>query len=165
MIGRIGPLVGEMIGFFGSDTRRIGHFLKVWGFAAAIGKLEGLDPETQEILEAAAVVHDIGIRPSEEKYGSSAGHYQELEGPPLAKEMLRRLGYPEGLTARVSFLVGHHHTYGSIDGIDYQILVEADFLVNISEDRMDADAVSRIRGKIFRTKTGLDFLDAQYPPA
>ena len=32
---------------------------------------------------------------------------------------------------RVEYLVGHHHTYKDIDGLDYQILVEADFLVNI----------------------------------
>lgn len=35
---------------------------------------------------------------------------------------------------RVSYLVGHHHTYDHIDGMDYQILVEVDFLVNFNEN-------------------------------
>mgnify|MGYP000340972515 FL=1 len=35
------------------------------------------------------------------------------------------------MTERVAYLIGHHHTYDKIEGMDYQILVEADFLVNI----------------------------------
>ena len=35
------------------------------------------------------------------------------------------------VTERVAYLIGHHHTYDKIEGMDYQILVEADFLVNI----------------------------------
>ncbi len=46
------------------DARRIQHFAKVHAFAALIGRAEGLDEETQLTLEAAALVHDIGIRPA-----------------------------------------------------------------------------------------------------
>lgn len=131
----IEKLIAEMIFCYHGDPKRIQHFIKVHDFARTIGVLENLDKETLFTLEAAAVVHNIGIHASEEKYGSAAGKYQELEGPPLAKEMLTRLGFPENVITRVCYLVGHHHTYQNIDGLDYQILVEADFLVNLYEDQ------------------------------
>ena len=107
-------------------------------------------------------MHDIGIKVSEQKYGSSAGHYQEIEGPSEAERLLADLGYDTELISRVSYLVGHHHTYSDIDGIDYQILVEADFLVNINEDNMDAAAIKSVRERIFKTKSGMEMLDNLY---
>ena len=78
----------EMIKYYAGDKKRINHFIKVHGYAKAIGEAEGLDERTMLILETAAYVHDIGIKISEEKYNSSAGKYQEIEGPPIAEEML-----------------------------------------------------------------------------
>ena len=124
-------LKGNMIEYYMGDPARIHHFLKVHSFAKLIGEEEGLDAETQEILEAAALVHDIGIKIAEEKYGSDAGPLQEKEGPTAAKQILEKSGYAGALIDRVCYLVGHHHTYTDIDRADYQILVEADFLVNL----------------------------------
>ena len=78
----------EMIKYYAGDKKRINHFIKVHGYAKAIGTAEELDERTMLILETAAYVHDIGIKISEEKYNSSAGKYQEIEGPPIAEEML-----------------------------------------------------------------------------
>ena len=136
--------------------------MKVRGFAALIAEGEGVDEATRFTLEAAALVHDIGIKASQEKYGSSAGPLQEKEGAPLAKQMLRSLGFPQDVTARVAYLVGHHHTYSCIDGIDYQILVEADFLVNLFEHGDAMNAVRAVREKIFRTATGKKILDEMF---
>ena len=147
-------LLSEMIEYYKGDPQRIGHFIKVHGFSKLIGVSEGLDTAALEILETAAVVHDIGIKAAEEKYGSAAGKYQEKEGPPIARELLARLGYPENVTDRVCYLVGRHHTYDTIDGLDYQILVEADFLVNIFEDGLSKDTVQAVYSKIFRTAAG-----------
>lgn len=159
---RIGNVIDSMIEYYSGDARRIQHFLKVYGFAKTIGELENLPKEMQDILEVAAVVHDIGIKVSEEKYHSSAGNYQELEGPPVAGKLLAGLGYDSTFIDRVCYLIAHHHTYHNIEGLDYQILVEADFLVNISEDEMSADAVDSIKEKIFVTKSGLSFLTRIY---
>lgn len=63
---------------------------------------------------------------------------------------------------RVCFLVGHHHTYTAIDDIDFQILVEADFLINIFEDGMSQEAVCKIRDRYFRTNAGLSLLKLMY---
>jgi HD superfamily phosphodiesterase len=96
---------------------RVGHFLKVYAYAKTIGELEGLPPETQFILETAAIVHDIGIKPSLEKYGSSAGSYQEKEGVLLTEEILGNFDFPAAVIDKVCFLVAHHHTYSKVDGV------------------------------------------------
>lgn len=150
----ISSLIDEMIAYDKGDPRRIQHFMKVHDFARTIGQLEGLDEQTLYILESAAVVHDIGIHVCEEKYGSCEGKLQEKEGPAIAKELLERLGYEQKVINRICYLVGHHHTYTNIDGVDYQILVEADFLVNLYEDGVSPDAVRKAYQNIFQTESG-----------
>jgi len=163
-MNRIQNVLIEMIDYDAGDARRIHHFIKVHQFAKLIGELEGLDTRAQEIVEIAALVHDIGIHRSEEKYHSSAGAYQELEGPPEAESLLRRVGCPEELIGRVCWLVGHHHRYNSISELDHQILVEADFLVNAYEDEMDVSAIEQVRDKIFKTFSGRRLLQTLYLP-
>lgn len=151
-----------MIEFFGRDARRIHHFLKVYGFAQAIARAEGLDGGLLQTIELAALTHDIGIKPSEGKYGSSAGRYQEIEGPAPARALLAKAGCPEDVAERVAWLIAHHHSYSSIRDIDHQILVEADFLVNIYEDEIGPAEVASVREKVFKTLTGLMFLNNIY---
>ncbi len=136
------------------NPHRIQHFTKVHAFAAYIGRQEHLTEEQQFLLEAAAVVHDIGIRPADEKYGHHEGPLQEKEGAPLAYEMLRRHGFEERVCQRVSTLVGRHHTYTDVDGIDCRILLEADFLVNLHEHGDTPEAISAAVRNIFRTPSG-----------
>ena len=95
---------------------------------------EGLDAETQFILEAAAYVHDIGIHQGEIKYGRNDGMIQQELGPKEALPMLKRLHFTQAEIDRILWLIAHHHSYGSIDGTDAQILAEADMLVNQFED-------------------------------
>jgi HD superfamily phosphodiesterase len=155
---RVGVVINAMIEYYSGDIKRINHFMKVYGFAKAIGELEGLDETTQEILEVTAAVHDIGIKVSEEKYHSSAGHYQQIEGPAVAEKMLTSLGYEKEFIDRVGYLIAHHHTYNNMDGLDYQILVEADFLVNLNEDKVSMEGIKKAKENIFKTKTGIYFL-------
>jgi HD superfamily phosphodiesterase len=155
-------ITNEMIRYYAKDPRRVNHFLKVFSFAKSIGELEKLNEETQDILEVVAIMHDIGIKISEEKYNSSAGNYQEIEGPPVAREMLSKFKFDEKFIDRVCYLIGHHHTYSKIEGIDYQILVEADFLVNIYEDEIKIPQIESIKDKYFKTKAGAEFLTNLY---
>ena len=145
-------VINEMISYYKGDVKRINHFLKVYSFSKTIGELEKLDKDTQFILEVAAAMHDIGIKVSEEKYNSSI----------VAKEMLTKLNFSKDIIDRVCFLIGHHHTYSNIEGIDYQILVEADFLVNIFEDEINKDSIKSIKEKIFKTKSGIKILNDLY---
>ena len=148
-------LIEKMMEYYAGDPKRVQHFLKVYEFAKLIGESESLDTETMHILRTAAIVHDIGIKISEEKYNSSAGKYQEVEGPAVAQQMLEDLQYDKAKTDRVCYLIGHHHTYDQIDGIDYQILVEADFLVNLAEEQSSRETIESVKSKIFKTKTGI----------
>ncbi len=155
-------VIRRMIGYYTGDPRRINHFMKVYGYAKTIGELEGLDWGQQEILELAAITHDIGILVSEEKYNSSSGKYQEIEGPALVQELLTDLEYPEKTVERVAYLVGHHHTYNAIDDIVFQILVEADFLVNIYEEDMKKETMIGLSDKYFKTETGCMFVNNMF---
>ena len=156
------PLILAMTEYEDDCVERVNHFLKVFAFAKTIGEGEGFPEKTQEILETAAIVHDIGIKPSLKKYGSAAGEYQEKEGPAVAKEMLENLSYSEHLIDRVCYLVGHHHTYSDVDGDDYQALIEADFLVNIFEGQMERPEIETVEQNIFRTETGKKLLRLLY---
>ena len=151
----INKVTTAMIDYYQGQPKRIQHFLKVHAYAKLIGEQEGLDKEILDILEVAALTHDIGIKISEEKYNSSAGKYQEVEGPAVAQQMLEDLQYDKAKTDRVCYLIGHHHTYDQIDGIDYLILVEADFLVNLAEEQSSRETIESVKGKIFKTKTGI----------
>lgn len=151
-------LIEKMMEYYAGDPKRVQHFLKVYEFAKLIGDAEALDAETMHILRTAAIVHDIGIKISEEKYGSSSGKYQEKEGPAVAEPMLLALGYDEAVIDRVLFLIAHHHTYNEIEGLDYQILVEADFLVNLFEDGSSRETAETVQKNIFKTKTGTHYL-------
>ncbi len=152
----IAAALTQMAAYNGADVRRIGHALKVFGYADIIGK--DLPFPVRERLLVAAALHDIGIHNAERKYHSSAGPYQEKEGPAVARAILAELGAPAALIERVCFLVGHHHTYTAVDGPDYQALIEADFLVNIEEDGLSREAAASIGTKYFRTEEGLALL-------
>lgn len=152
----------RMIDYFGTDVRRINHALKVNSFARLIGQKEGVTAAVLEIIDLSSILHDIGIPVSEQKYQSSAGRYQEIEGPPIARQILKSLGASTEIVDRVCYLIGNHHTYTKIDGIDFQILVEADFLVNFYEDEMGANAIRSARDKYFKTGAGINLLIGMY---
>lgn len=154
--------ISKMIFYFDGDVKRVNHALKVYSFSKTIGEMEGLDSKTMVALEIAAVFHDIGIKVSEKKYNSSSGVHQQIEGPSVARELLKEFNLDEETMNRICFLIGNHHTYSNITGIDYRILVEADFLVNIYEDKMDTNTILSARDKYFRTKAGVEFIESLY---
>ena len=149
-INMLNKLHMAMIELYKGDSRRIQHFCKVHSYARLIAQMENVDYKTLFIIETAALTHDIGIHTCEEKYGECGGRLQEKEGPALAKELLERLGFETDISERVQYLIAHHQTYR----IDYQILVEADFLVNMYEDGVSKDAVLKAYNNIFKTKYG-----------
>lgn len=159
----IQKLALAMISYDNGDPKRIQHTTKVHAYASLIGIGEGLDEETQFILESAALVHDIGIRASEKKYGYQNGKLQEQEGPAVARDLLIKIGgYTEEQIERICWLVAHHHSYHASEDVDYQILIEADFLVNLYEDNESEEAIRAVRRNIFRTENGLKLLDAMF---
>lgn len=150
----INKLHMAMIGLYHGDAKRIQHFCKVHSYAKMIAEMENVDAKTLFILETAALTHDIGIHLCEEKYGNCNGKLQEKEGPAIAEKLLAELGFSREVSERVQYLIAHHHTYNNIDGIDYQILVEADFLVNLFEDHVSKAGICHAYDSIFKTETG-----------
>ena len=145
-------IAGEMRKVFGSDSKRIDHANRVARFAEEILRAEGGNPA---VVIAASYLHDIGIHEAERKYKSTAGEYQEREGPPLARNILERLGLERDTIDEVCDLIAHHHSPGRIKTLNFQILWEADSLVNV-EDATDEDReeIQRMVETTFRTATG-----------
>ena len=133
-----------MIELYRGDAKRIQHFCKVHSYAKLIAETENVDKECLFIIEAAALTHDIGIHFCEEKYGNCNGKLQEKEGPAIAEKLLQELGFDQDVSERVQYLIAHHHTYNNIDEIDYQILVEADFLVNLYEGNESRETAGQV---------------------
>lgn len=147
-------LLEELSSFFSGDPDRIQHAVKVYAFADMIATGEKLPSDIRKTTVLAAIVHDAGIRIAEEKYGSSEGTLQEKEGPAAARKMLESIGTDRERIERIAFLVGHHHTYSGVDGIDWRILLEADFIVNAFENSLDANALETGMRRVFRTEAG-----------
>ena len=143
-----------MIELYKGDAKRIQHFCKVHSYAKLIAETENIDKNCLFTIEAAALTHDIGIHICEEKYGNCNGKLQEKEGPAIAEKLLGELGFDRKVSERVQYLIAHHHTYGNINEMDYQILVEADFLVNIMEEGSSKEAAIKAYQNIFKTSCG-----------
>lgn len=153
-------LYNEMIAFFAGDARRCQHFIKVASLAKQLAESEAADAELTELVEAAGLVHDCGIKPGEAKYGAGhcTGKIQEQEGPAVARELLQKVGYATEKIERICYLVGHHHTYNIIDGLDYQLLVEADFIVNFYEDGTPKENIAKAVERILKLRAERSWL-------
>lgn len=158
----VSSAIEKMIAFYQGNLHDINHFLKVWAFAKTIGEQEGLDDQTQLTLELAAVVHDIACPLCRQKYGNTNGKYQELESPPLVEDFFAGMPVEGDMAERISWLVAHHHTYTHVDRLDYQILLEADSLVNADEGGLVCAAIENMRQSVFRTGAGVRLLDSIY---
>lgn len=150
----VAQILEKMIFFSDGNIHDIEHFIKVWTYAKTIGELENIDRDTQYILEIAAATHDIACPLCREKYGNTNGKYQEEEGGPLVREFLADTGMTEEQIDRVAYLVGHHHTLQNVDGIDYQILIEADYIVNAAESGYSRENIENFIEKIMQTGSG-----------
>ena len=158
----IAKIMKKMIMSSQGNQHDIQHFMKVWTYAKTIGELENLNLEQQLILEIAAITHDIACPLCREKYGNTNGKYQEQEGTMMVVEFLKEFELTNEQLNRIVYLVGHHHTLQQIDGLDYQILIEADYLVNADESHYSMENIKNFKERIFQTKTGTELLEAIY---
>lgn len=158
----VSQIAAKMIQYSNGNLHDINHFMKVYAYAKTIGECEQLDQKTQTVLEVAAILHDIACPLCRRKYGNTNGQHQELEGAVLAREFLKDSGYSDEFIERAVFLVGHHHTLKNIVGMDYQILIEADYLVNADESNYSEANIRNAMEHIFRTETGISLLKSIY---
>ena len=151
-------LTARMKETFGDDRRRIDHALKVLGHAETILEAEGGDPLT---VRAAAILHDIGIHEAQRKHGSVAGRFQEIEGPAIARAILDELQLDQSTIDHVCRIVGSHHSAKDIDSIEFRIIWDADWLVNIPEEHTGAsqEKLAKLIARILKTKRGRALAD------
>lgn len=144
------------------DGPNIHHLMAVYGYSRLIAQMEKVDEHTKLITQASACLHDIGVKISKEKYGNSAAHHQEEEGPAIAKDFLLKHNFSSSDIERICFIVGHHHTYKAVDGIDFQILVEADYIVNLMEGYCKKDSLEAMKKNVFKTQSGKYLLEQMF---
>ena len=141
--------------YFHTDFKRIGHATRVARYAEAIGKKElGNLP----VILCAAYLHDIGIKEAERKYNSNAPKWQELEGPPIARQILEKLNAKEEMIEEVCDIVGHHHHPREIETLSFKVLYDADLITNLEESNketpMEKARIEKIIEKSFLTNHG-----------
>jgi len=124
-------IVRLVVDYFAGDDRRIEHALRVLYHAERImEKREGCDPE---IVIAAALLHDAGIKASEEELGYNDGRTQEEYGPPVAERLLSSIGFPAEKIETVKKIISNHHSPSRYPFPELGILKEADRIVNRDE--------------------------------
>ncbi len=156
-------LIKAMESYFGDDTKRINHAHRVTAYAEQLMGPEGGD---YQVVIGAAVLHDIGIHMAEKKYGSSGGKYQEIEGPPLAREILTGLKFGQIQIDEICEIIAHHHSPGKITTRNFKILYDSDWLVNLKDeyDIQDRDKLVNIIDRVFLTETGRSLARETYLP-
>lgn len=148
-------LILEMENYFGDDIKRISHAKAVLDYAKKVMANEEGDGN---VVIPSAILHDIGIKECERKYNSVSGNLQEKEGPPIAENILAKINYPSKYIGEILEIIGNHHSPGKVTTLNFQILYEADWLVNLGDDfkHLDIDKKEKIIDKNFKTKPGTD---------
>jgi len=123
-----GKITKLLVDYFGNDFRRITHALEVLKYAEKI--MESTPDCDNDVVIAAALLHDVGIKPSEENFGYNNGKTQEEYGPSVADTLLKSIGFPNEKTIKVCEIIGNHHSPSRYDYPELKILKEADRIVN-----------------------------------
>ena len=149
-------LVAEMELVFAGTGNMVTHTMTVLGHALDINHEEGGD---STVVAAAAILHDIGIPRAREIHGSTAGQYQEIEGPPIAREILTRLHYPPSMIDHICGIIANHHSDADpdiVNTLEFKILWDADWLVNFPGRHPGATGQEKEAAieEIFKTKRG-----------
>ena len=154
-------LIKELEGYFGNDSKRIDHAKRVMGFAEELLKTERAD---WHIVIPASILHDVGIKVAEEKYGRNDGHYQEKEGPAIAKGILEKTTLKKEDIDEICRIIAHHHSPGKVNTQNFKVLYDADWLVNLKDevDTSDKDKLAAMINKVFLTNAGRELAKRTY---
>ncbi|MFC1574548.1 HD domain-containing protein [Gemmatimonadota bacterium] len=149
-------LIPEMERVFADTPGMIDHTRTVLGHALDIHEQEG---GNLTVVRASAILHDIGIPRAREVHGSSAGPYQEIEGPPIAREILTRHRFPPDQIDHICGIVANHHSAEDpriVTTVEFKILWDADWLVNFPGRYRNANAQEKAAAieEIFKTRRG-----------
>ena len=157
MLNNEPKVLKDVLLYENGHIRRTKHILMVHSLAKSIGSEEGLSLEQLQIVQSAAILHDIAIKKCKRKYNDASIEKQQLECIPVAKKFLKACNYVPSYTEKILNLIYHHHDYGACKGIEHQILIEADLIVNCLEHRNYREKAADVAVH-FHTKTGKELL-------
>ena len=146
-------LIDKMKKVFAGDQKRVDHALAVLDYAEKIQASEGGNPL---IVKAAAILHDIGIQQAERKYSSSAGKYQEIEGPIITREILAKYDLDKETVEHIIRIIANHHSARDIDTVEFRCVWDADWLVNFPEEfeNKQKHELEELINRTFKTQKG-----------
>jgi len=163
-------LIEELENYFAKDKTRINHALKVTEYAEKLIKIfKEKYPDkslNEQVIIYSAVLHDIGIKNSELKYDSSAGHYQEIEGPPVAREIMESLNIDFDMMDEIAEIIAHHHTPGKVSSNNFKLLYDADWLVNLPDnynlENKNNEEIEELIEKVFICEIGKELARKEF---
>ena len=146
-------IIDNMKQYFENDKKYIDHALKVLSYTKELLKQEKGD---SQIVFTTAILHDIGIKLCKKKYNSTGGQLQEIEGPPIARKILKELEVDSKIIDEVCDIIASHHSPGEINTLNFKIIWDADWLVNLEDEYniKNKEKLEKVINKIFLTKTG-----------
>lgn len=145
MTQNINLVAKAMKEYYGSDEKKIRHFVSVYTLAKTIGELEKLPVQTQEYLEIAALVCDID------------NDKQNCECTKV-RELLKLQNIDCDIVDRVCYIVEHFLDFDHITGLDHQILLEAHMIVDFKEHGTSRAEIINQSNSKFMTNYGRAFL-------
>lgn len=155
-------LIQKMKDYFENDKKRIDHSLQVTNYAEELIKLseekEMFETISPAVIIYSAILHDIGIKNSEEKYNSAAAKYQEIEGPPVARDLLNSFPIEQSIIDEICEIIANHHSPRNIDTYNFKLLYDADWLVNLPDlhdlSKKSNQEIIMIIDKLYLTEVG-----------
>jgi HD superfamily phosphodiesterase len=146
-------LLTALENYFDKDTRRIHHAKNVLAFAEELLIETKADPF---IVIPAAILHDVGIKAAEEKFGKNNGPLQEQEGPRIAKEILLKEGFEKPAIEEICRIIANHHSPENLNTKNAKILFDADCLENIKEilNKKSKEELKKTINNLFLTEEG-----------
>lgn len=132
LIAKLISLVSE---YYRTEPDKIQRFIKVYGYAESIAILEKVDIDAQFMIKTSAIVKGIG------KYD-------------LVK-LLKKCGYSKDVICRVKYLTAHNVS-DNMNEIECQIIVDAENIVALLEEKKDNEKICQISNQMFKTKSGTD---------
>lgn len=155
-MSRVNEILIEALKFENGHIRRTQHILKVHSLAKLFAKKLGLDKKALELLEIAAILHDIGIKSCKDKGVNPSLENQLIEVKMILSNFSKKYEISPKEEKEIYFLIENHHNYLDLNNLSHQILIEADLIINIFEKNKEGIEGYR---EYFRTDIGREILD------
>lgn len=154
---RVQQTMKRMIDYYAAcDSTQIAHTLCVHEYTRMLAMRERYDERKRGLLEIAALLHDIGCPSAKWKYGDSLPIHQQQEGMCIAADWFA--SDPSWLDTQeaqwVVDVVGAHHNAVQAEVLGFEVLYEADLIVNLFEGYYPVDYADVYYHKMVRTKSG-----------